>query len=99
MRTITRIIAILESPNGRYYGFRFTRCADGAVVEGQISGGDSNIRHAFGYDHVKGGWRDDYYTHTQRTPEKEIFKLPNAGCSGPELEAYVQSQLPPLTPA
>lgn len=94
MKNIALIICILESPNGRYYGFQLTRCADRAIVECQTSGGESNIRAALTHDGKN--WRDDCYVYTARSTERQIFGLPNAGCKPEKIRAFVDSKLPPL---
>lgn len=92
MKTINRILVILESRNGRHYGFRYIRCADGAVVEGHISGGESNLKAALLADSK--GWHDDYFYTTKETKESVIFGLPYVGCHPDEIRAWVEKQLP-----
>jgi hypothetical protein len=74
-KPIRKIVVILESPNGRYYGFRFIRCSDGATCEAQVRGGESNIRYGLFHD-AKKGWDSNYFYTTKKTPEREIFALP-----------------------
>lgn len=88
MKTVTHILAILESPNGRYFGFRLTRCADGAQCEASTTGTDNNIRAAFCREADSRA-----YVHVQTTKEKDIFRLQHAGCSPEDLRAWAQSNL------
>ena len=96
MKPIRIIILILHDRTERCYGFRFIRCADGAMVEGQTRGGESNILAALAQNHDSKGspWRDDYfYTHKQMK-EKELFALPYAGSHPDDIYKWVQERLP-----
>ena len=86
MKPIRIIILILHDRSERYYGFRFIRCADGAVVEGQTRGGESNILAALAQHHNRKGTpcRDDYFYTYKQMKEKELFVLPYAGCDPAE---------------
>jgi hypothetical protein len=90
-KPIKRIIIILESPNGRYYGFRFIRCRDGATCEARTNGGEGNILQGLANDGSK--WFDDYFWTTKETREREIFALPYAGCSPEDIRKFVKKNL------
>ncbi len=90
-KSLTHILAILESPNGRYFGFRLTRCADGAQCEASTTGTDNNLKSAFCSD--ARGWHSHTYTHVVRTSERDIFKLQHAGCSPDDLRAWAANNL------
>ncbi len=85
------VLVILESPNGRYWGFHFHDCASGKTVSAQITGGDSNIRLALTNDGRN--WRSDVFIVTQTCKERSLFALPHAGCHPDELRKYVQTHL------
>lgn len=90
-KPIKKIIVIMESPNGRHYGFRYIRCEDGARCEAQISGNQSNILSALTHD--GSNWCGDYFYTIKRTPEREIFSLPNAGCKPDDIRKWVELNL------
>lgn len=90
MKPIRTILLIFESPNGRYHGFRYIRCRDGAVAEGQ-GPGESNLLFALHHDESK-GWRRDYFYTIQTIPEKQIFMLPHVGFSKENILASVRRQ-------
>ena len=92
-RKINIILAILESPNGRYYGFRITRCRDGKTVEAQVTV-KASIRSALLYSkEIPGGWRSDSYVFPLIMKERELFKLPCAGGSSESIQAWVKKNL------
>jgi hypothetical protein len=97
MNAITGILLILETRNGRYWGFRFTDCATGRTVSGQISGGESNILAALTHDGEN--WRRDVYRVNKTIPERELFALPYAGCVPDEIRAWTRNALSPNPPA
>jgi len=88
MAKIKKIITLLESPNGKYHGFRVTRCSDGKQVEGQINAGESNIKFALTNDGKN--WVHNYYWHTEKTPEKTLFSLPYAGGNPEDIREFVE---------
>ena len=89
MPGIKFIIAILESRNGRHYGFRVTRCSDQRRVEGHINASESNLLFALTND---GNWRKDCYRYSKQATEKEIFGLPYAGTTPVEIREFVRKQ-------
>lgn len=95
MQAISTITTFLHTRRDRagnvYWGFRFTRCSDGATCAGQISGGESNIAAALHYG--PDGWRNDYATNREQISEKELFKLPYAGCEPAAIRQWVEANL------
>jgi len=89
---IRRIIVILTNRTARYWGFRYIRCSDGATVEAQSQGGESNILMALG--NSGDGWLNDYFWTQKTVPESEIFGLPCAGCHPDEIRKWVEARLP-----
>lgn len=90
-KPIKKIILILQSPNGRYYGFRYIRCEDGAVCEGQVSGNESNILYALTHNGKE--WVHDYFYTTKTMPERELFAMPYAGCGPENIRKWVEDHL------
>jgi hypothetical protein len=87
---IQRVITLLETRDGQYHGFYMTRCSDGAHIEAQTHGGESNILAALTYD-GNDYVRDYLYYHKQIT-EKVLFALPYAGCSPDDIRAWVAQE-------
>jgi hypothetical protein len=94
-KPIKRIIVIFRSPDERNYGFRYVRCSDGRMVDGLITGGESNIMAALTRDHKKDVWRDDYFYTYSKMLERELFALPYAGCDPHDIWNFVERHLRP----
>jgi hypothetical protein len=88
---IQRILIVLETRSGRYYGFRCTDVASGRTVEAQITGGESNILSALTNDGQN--WRTDVYRETLQVTEKHLFALPHAGCQPGEIRQWFEQAM------
>lgn len=86
-RRINWIILLFETRDGRHFAFRMIRCRDGRMVEGKVSGGESNIKTALTHDGKE--WRNDYFWTKKPMCESELFALPYAGCSPDEIRTWV----------
>lgn len=102
--TIPAITGILECLNSKrdragncYFAFVYADAASGKTARGTICGGESNVRQIM-YELNGGSWdpRSVHYTSSE-LPIREFERLTkewaHAGCTGPELVAFIRQQL------
>jgi hypothetical protein len=76
------------------YGFRYTDHRTGRSVEAKISGGRSNVDQIRRYIGPDDDWDRTILTHPVITlSQREMDRLPYAGCTGKELAEYIKREL------
>ena len=91
MSKITHVLAILQTRNELYHGFRITRCRDGKTVEAQTGWGTvNNILFALRHDGKT--WNEETYYYYLTVKERDLFSLPSVGGNAEDIRASVAKE-------
>ncbi len=91
---VLAVCLVLESPNGKYYGFRYCSAEDRRLtVEARVDGGQSNVLAALRVLGYEGG---SCYWIAHIISERDLFRMPMAGCTADEIAQFIRSRVSEL---